>query len=197
MHRRGLSEPRQVYLDIKEEDNPEHPRINPWIYRRYQSHAPHAFVRNPFFWAIDTEGNQLPYIDQITVEVLTPELLALKASSGGYPAIFETEDLNLANYGLSMSGREAGGSEVREDSEFKLSDHSQVEVQFKITQLDDACNVTVRVHRKQENGDWLVVNTTLRTSKSTSGSSDLTLPAGSYKIEVIGKQAKYDVSVDM
>jgi ABC-type dipeptide/oligopeptide/nickel transport system permease component/ABC-type transport system substrate-binding protein len=113
MNRRGLSEPRQVYLDIKEEDNPEHPRLSPWIYRRYQSHAPHAFVRNPYYWAVDTNGNQLPYIDQITVEVLTPELLALKASSGGYPAIFETEDLDLANYGLYMSGREAGGYEVR------------------------------------------------------------------------------------
>ncbi len=122
------------------------------------------------------------------LRLLTILLMASAATCLAEPAAAA----RLAN----VSGQ-AGGSEVREDSEFKLSDHSQVEVQFKITQLDDACNVTVRVHRKQENGDWLVVNTTLRTSKSTSGSSDLTLPAGSYKIEVIGKQAKYDVSVDM
>lgn len=96
----------------------------------------------------------------------------------------------------NVSG-EAGGSEQRDDAEFKLSDHSQVEVQFNITKLDEACTVMVRVHRKQENGKWLVVNTTLRTSKSINGSRDLTLPAGDYKIEVVGKQAKYDVSVDM
>ncbi|MFK7788454.1 MAG: hypothetical protein AB8C95_03030 [Phycisphaeraceae bacterium] len=95
----------------------------------------------------------------------------------------------------NVSG-ETGDNEQREDAEFKLSDHSQVEVLFKINKLEDACNVMVRIHRKQENGKWLVINTTLRTSKSTNGSRKVTLPAGEYKIEVISKQAKYDVSVD-
>ncbi|MGH8018056.1 MAG: ABC transporter substrate-binding protein [Opitutaceae bacterium] len=104
MRRRRFSEPQQVYLEVKREDNPEHPRINPWIYRRYSPHAPHAFVRNPYYWAVDPAGNQLPYIDQITEEVVTPELLALKTASGGYPAIFETADLKLSNYGLYMAG---------------------------------------------------------------------------------------------
>lgn len=96
----------------------------------------------------------------------------------------------------NVSG-EAGGSEQRDDAEFKLSDHSQVEINYKITKLKDGCSVTVRVHRKQENGTWLVVNKTLSTSKTTNGSRSLSLPAGDYKIEVIAKQAKYDVSVDM
>lgn len=97
---------------------------------------------------------------------------------------------------LAKVSGEAGGSELRDDAEFKLSDHSQVEIQYKITKVEDGCSVTVRVHRKQENGKWLVVNKTLSTSKSTNGSRSLTLPAGDYKIEVIAKQAKYDVSVD-
>lgn len=96
----------------------------------------------------------------------------------------------------NVSG-EAGASEIRDDAEFKLSDHSEVEVQYSITKMDDACSVRVRVHRKQSNGDWLVVNNTLRTSKSTNGKRSLTLPAGDYKIEVIATHAKYDVSVDM
>lgn len=91
---------------------------------------------------------------------------------------------------------EAGETEKRDDAEFKLSDHSEVEIQFKITQTDKACNVIVRVHRK-DGGGWLVVNTTMSTTKSTSGKRSLTLPAGDYKIEVIAKHAKYDVSVDM
>ena len=92
---------------------------------------------------------------------------------------------------------QAGASEQRDDAEFKLSDHSEVEVQYSITKSDDACSVRVRVHRKQANGDWLVVHNTLRTSKSTSGKRSITLPAGDYKIEVIATHAKYDVSVDM
>ena len=94
----------------------------------------------------------------------------------------------------SVTG-EAGDAEKRDDAEFKLSDHSEVEIQFEITQTDKACNVIVRVHRK-DGGGWLVVNNTLRTSKSASGKRSLTLPAGDYKIEVIAKHAKYDVSVD-
>ena len=97
---------------------------------------------------------------------------------------------------LAKVSGEAGGSELRDDAEFKLSDHSQVEIQYKITKVKDGCSVTVRVHRKQANGQWLVVNKTLSTSKSTNGSRSLTLPAGDYKIEVIAKLAKYDVSVD-
>lgn len=95
----------------------------------------------------------------------------------------------------NLSG-EAGSTEVREDAEFKLSDHSQVEVQYNVTKVAEGCNVKIRVHRKQDNGQWLVVNTPLRTSNSANGSRSLTLPAGDYKIEVICKQAKYDVSVD-
>lgn len=101
------------------------------------------------------------------------------------------EAARLAN----VSG-EAEHTEKRDDAEFKLSEHSQVEIQFKITESDKACNVIVRVHRK-DGGGWLVVNTTLQTSKSTNGQRSLTLPAGDYKIEVIATHASYDVSVDM
>lgn len=100
------------------------------------------------------------------------------------------EAARLAN----VSGQ-AGATEAPDEAEFKLSDHSQVEIQYKITKLTNDCNVIVRVHRK-DGGGWLVVNTTLRTTKSAKGSHKLTLPAGDYKIEVVAKQAKYDVSVD-
>jgi len=98
---------------------------------------------------------------------------------------------------LAAVSGEAGGTEARDDAEFKLSDHSEVKITYNIVARDKACAVQVRVHRKQQNGQWLVVNTTLRTTKSTNGSRSLTLPAGSYKIEVISKHAKYDVSVDL
>ncbi|MGB1123853.1 MAG: hypothetical protein ACPG4Q_01490 [Phycisphaeraceae bacterium] len=96
----------------------------------------------------------------------------------------------------NVSGQ-AGDQEQREDASFKLGSHSQVQIQYKINALDKGCNVLVRVHRKQDNGDWLLVTTSLRTNKSTSGTRDLTLSAGDYKIEVISKHAKYDISVDM
>lgn len=96
----------------------------------------------------------------------------------------------------NVSG-ESNGKEQRSDAQFKLGDHSQVEIKYKITKLDKDCNVKVRIHRKQANGKWLVVNTPLRTNKSANGSNNITLPAGEYKIEVISKHASFDVSVDM
>ncbi|MCB1122603.1 MAG: ABC transporter substrate-binding protein, partial [Verrucomicrobiae bacterium] len=113
MQKRGLETPAQVYREIRRYDNPEQPRVNPWIYRRYKSSPPQGFVRNPYYCAVDTQGNQLPYIDRITIELTTPDLFALKTAAGGFPAVFETENLRLANYGLYMSSRESGNFDVR------------------------------------------------------------------------------------
>ena len=30
----------------------------------------YTFGRNPYFWRVDTEGNQLPYIDALDVEIV-------------------------------------------------------------------------------------------------------------------------------
>ena len=39
--------------------------------------------RNPYFWWVDTEGRQLPYIDRVTFELVTDrEVINLKASAG-------------------------------------------------------------------------------------------------------------------
>ncbi len=113
MRRRRFTSPNQVYLEVRREDNPEVPRIGPWVYAHYRSHAPHSFVRNPYYWAVDAAGNQLPYIDAVTEEVLTPELLAIRAASGGLPAVFESQDLNLANYGLYMTAGRRYGFRIR------------------------------------------------------------------------------------
>ncbi|MGQ9682902.1 MAG: ABC transporter substrate-binding protein [Anaerolineae bacterium] len=43
--------------------NPEMPSMNPWIVRELAADKI-VLERNPYFWAVDTMGNQLPYIDQ-------------------------------------------------------------------------------------------------------------------------------------
>ena len=113
MKQRGLNTRSQVYREVRRDDNPEHPRLSAWIYRRYQTNPPQVFVRNPYYWAVDPEGNQLPYIDRITIDVDTPDLFALKAAAGSYPAVFETENLRLSNYGLYMASAKQGDFEVR------------------------------------------------------------------------------------
>ena len=45
--------------------NPELPTLGPWKTVRPINTPTWVLERNPFYWAVDTEGNQLPYIDQI------------------------------------------------------------------------------------------------------------------------------------
>ncbi len=45
--------------------NPELPVITPWKIKTVTPADPVVMERNPYFWQVDTEGNQLPYIDTI------------------------------------------------------------------------------------------------------------------------------------
>jgi peptide/nickel transport system substrate-binding protein len=46
--------------------NPDLPVINAWKIEQPAPADPMVMVRNPYFYQVDTEGNQLPYIDRIT-----------------------------------------------------------------------------------------------------------------------------------
>jgi peptide/nickel transport system substrate-binding protein len=49
----------------------------------------YTFTRNPYYWRVDTEGNQLPYIDAIQVEIVADEQTRiLNCSQGKYDTAF-------------------------------------------------------------------------------------------------------------
>jgi ABC-type dipeptide/oligopeptide/nickel transport system permease component/ABC-type transport system substrate-binding protein len=110
MQRRGYVSKSQLYMEMKQEDNPLCPRLTPWINQTYKPNPPYSFVRNPYFWAVDTEGNQLPYVDQVTMEVQPPELITIDTAAGGYPATFNR--LEFSDYSLFMKGRKTYGYDV-------------------------------------------------------------------------------------
>ena len=101
---------RTFYESLQEWNNPEHPRLWPWIYRTYKSNPPHAFVRNPYYWAVDREGNQLPYVDRIFYETKSYQLLPGAAAAGAIT--MQAYNVRFADYTLLMSQREAGGYQV-------------------------------------------------------------------------------------
>lgn len=47
--------------------NPEAPVLNPWMPVEYEPGTRMKLERNPYYYAVDTAGNQLPYIDFIDV----------------------------------------------------------------------------------------------------------------------------------
>lgn len=68
--------------------------------------------RNPYYFAIDTAGNQLPYVDETSID-LVPDLqvLNLKASSGEVDFQNRLID-NFANYTLFQNAAQKGGYHV-------------------------------------------------------------------------------------
>lgn len=106
----GVGTTRAVYTRAKDLFNPDHPRLWPWVYRSHTPNAPYVFVRNPFFWAVDEAGNQLPYLDRVSFQVRQQNMIGLAATQGAITQQFR--HLRLEDYTLLMSERERGGYDV-------------------------------------------------------------------------------------
>jgi peptide/nickel transport system substrate-binding protein len=65
--------------------NPEKPVLDPWVIKEaYTGGATRVVLeRNPYFWQVDTAGNQLPYIDRLNLGISQDvESLMIDAVSG-------------------------------------------------------------------------------------------------------------------
>ena len=62
--------------------NPDLPSIRAWIVKDTLPSTPVRFVRNPYYWKIDQQGNQLPYLDGLVVSVMDQSAINLAAQYG-------------------------------------------------------------------------------------------------------------------
>ncbi len=65
--------------------NPEKPVMDPWVIKEPYNGAANKVVleRNPYFWQVDTAGNQLPYIDKVQFQMISEvETILLAAING-------------------------------------------------------------------------------------------------------------------
>ena len=106
----GQPSPHSLYMFLKNWDNPEHPRLWPWIYRAYKSNPPWNFVRNPYYCAVDEKGRQLPYLDRILLNEHSAKMINLAASNGEYTLQYKW--MAFDHYELLMAGRERNDYEV-------------------------------------------------------------------------------------
>lgn len=89
--------------------NPDHPTLFAW---HVVEHAPGervVFERNPFYWKVDSDGNQLPYIDRIeSIMVPDAEMRVLKVLAGEIDATFRGIE-SPRDLPLLLEGAEAAG----------------------------------------------------------------------------------------
>lgn len=110
MRQRGVNSTFALYNLLRNYRNPEHPRLWPWIYRTWRSSPPESFVRNPYYWAVDTEGNQLPYLDRVRFEQRTEQLLPITAAAGDIS--MQLRGLRFSDYTLLMENSQRNGYSV-------------------------------------------------------------------------------------
>ncbi|WP_372351237.1 ABC transporter substrate-binding protein [Streptomyces sp. KL116D] len=75
-----------AYLPVVSEawSNPKMPTVNAWLPRTEVTKGSSVTcVRNPYYWKVDSDGAQLPYIDKVVVDILQEvEVEVLKISNG-------------------------------------------------------------------------------------------------------------------
>ena len=87
--------------------NPEVPIINAWRSTNSPLEDPHVMERNPFYHAVDTEGNQLPYIDRIQHSLFeSQETLNLWIAQGLID--MQIRHLTAADFTFYKENEEAG-----------------------------------------------------------------------------------------
>lgn len=101
---------RALYAFMHADDNPECPRLWPWVYRRFQPTSPQVFVRNPYYYVVDEQGNQLPYIDRVQFTVQDSKMISLSAANG--LVSMQARNIRYADYTELMSRQADGGYHV-------------------------------------------------------------------------------------
>ncbi|MEM9960105.1 MAG: ABC transporter substrate-binding protein [Pseudomonadota bacterium] len=92
-------------------DNPELPILQPWVNTTKKNNQRYVLRRNPYFHRIDSEGRQLPYIDQIELEVAAGGLIPLKATKGD--TSLQIRSLGFANAPVLKKKQAEGGYTTR------------------------------------------------------------------------------------
>ena len=70
-----------------------YPCLHAWCPETVESGVKTVLARNPYYWKVDTEGNQLPYIDYIdSVLIADPQARLLEVSQGKFEATFRGTD---------------------------------------------------------------------------------------------------------
>lgn len=85
-----------------------YPTLNPWVSVTSESPGVKVFERNPYYWKVDIEGKQLPYIDKIvSVQVEDVEMVNQRVLSGDVD--FLRESTALVKVPLYKENEEQGG----------------------------------------------------------------------------------------
>ena len=101
--------------------NPELPVLGPWKTVSPNNTPTWALERNPYFYEVDLQGNQLPYLDRITMSLAENlEVLNLRAIAGQYD--LQERHTAMAKIPVFLENRDKGNYELHLDPALNGSD---------------------------------------------------------------------------
>ncbi|RMF82234.1 MAG: ABC transporter substrate-binding protein, partial [Chloroflexi bacterium] len=147
--------------------NPDVPRVGPYVTVNPINTDTWVIERNPYYWAIDTAGNQLPYIDRIVFTLGDPQTITLRAMAGEIdmqarhilltelPALIENQE--SGNYTLHLDTAINGSDAV---IQLNQSYNADPEIAKWLTNVDFRRALSMGLDRDQMNeAFWLGTGT--------------------------------------
>ncbi|HVR67094.1 MAG TPA: ABC transporter substrate-binding protein [Verrucomicrobiae bacterium] len=92
-------------------DNIELPTLEPWVLATKPPTERFVFKRNPYYYRVDSEGRQLPYLDAVSFQVTDGKLVPAKAASG--EADLAARYVRFDNFTLLKENEKRGNYNVR------------------------------------------------------------------------------------
>lgn len=101
--------------------NPELPTVGPWKTVSPINTPTWGMERNPYYWAVDTAGNQLPYIDRLVMNLAENlEVLNLRAVAGEYD--LQERHISLSKLPVFIENQKKGNYSIHLDTSQSGSD---------------------------------------------------------------------------
>ena len=92
-------------------ENPAMPSLQPWQNTTQTPSERYVFKRNPNFHRVDPEGTQLPYLDEVILNIASSDIIPAKTGAG--ESDLQARYLAFSDYTFLKQGAEGNGYEVR------------------------------------------------------------------------------------
>src|SRR4051794_5835562 len=91
-------------------DNPDEPTLEPWVLKTRPPSDRIVFERNPYFYRVDSTGQQLPYIDRVVFSIANSKIIPAKTGAG--ESDLQARYLSFDDYTFLKAGEAGGGYKV-------------------------------------------------------------------------------------
>lgn len=92
-------------------DNPDLPTLQPWLNTTSSPSERFIFKRNPYYHRVDTEGKQLPYIDEVEIGIASNGLIPAKTGAG--ESDLQARYIRMDNYPFLKEAETAGTADIK------------------------------------------------------------------------------------